>query len=111
MKQPLFALLALGAIVLTASQTGPSRAGLMEYFAVSPDGPFSYLPETPGGAAPALADVADLDGNPEIITPEEARMAGLLLDVLAGDPSDPHLQDAPLDGPDPSDSAVIVAGL
>jgi hypothetical protein len=55
------------------------------------DGPWIDLPEGTviTDAAPQYEDIlamADLDGDPSITTPQEARMIALLSDVLMGQP-------------------------
>ncbi len=112
MKLTLSAILALSAIAIMGTQTGPLQSTLTEYDAVSADGPYSYLPTSGHGTEPTdIAELADLDGNPEIVTAEEAQMTSLLLDVLAGDPIDTATDEAPLDRPVLSDTEIVLAGL
>lgn len=102
MKFAVLALLALTTMGVASTQTGQTPAELIEYDAVSPDGPYSLLPAD-------YIDVtgsAELDGNADVMTEEEARRTDMLLDVLAGNPIE-----TPLDHPAPSASEIELAGL
>ncbi len=108
MKLTLSAALAIAVLTGFATQTGQPADDLTEYDAVFDDGPYSYLP-TPGHGDPYSANF-ETDAS-EIITAEEALMTDALLTVLAADPTNPAPQDAPLDAPAPSDTAIVMAGL
>lgn len=99
-KLPLFALLVLSIAPFAGQRSDMSPVDLMEYNAVSADGPYSYLPA--GGIDQMM------QANVDDITPEEALMIDARLSALADAPLPPA---TPLDGPALSDSEILLAGL